>query len=433
MITVNLIKVFAYIYIIYALGKKYYKRTNIKVILAITLTLGLSLLLYDKLHSSDFIYLASNIIIIFVCIKIYLEKDLLWSLCTGVLWYVYVEVLYTIAAIISFPILAIFKIDINSILAIVILCSIQFLLSIIAINYTLKRFSHFILEIAKSTQIGFLLVCLLIEAAFLEFKRLEYNSDEIALYRILLFVIFFGSIVLIIWIIDKNEERKKIQELTTYIHRTREVIPSVGRALEKIGKLSDNLENSKALIEELQSICQTDHIQTRKEVAAIKSFGTTGSVVLDEQLTGYLQEAVEYDFELDIMTLSPVTHILESKYIERYQLLQMIGDLYRNAFKVITKRTMGRILICFGFGRSGAYEISIYDNGQPFPKYVLDHLGKRGVTTGGTGHGMADIFTVLKASNASFVLNQALANHNTFTKGISIVFDQESRIEVIDK
>ena len=96
-----------------------------------------------------------------------------------------------------------------------------------------------------------------------------------------------------------------------------------------------------------------------------------------------------------------------------------MGDLYRNANKVVRRnKGEGRILICFGYNMDGFYELSIYDNGDPFPEYVLEHLGKRGVTTGGRGHGISDIFEALHRGKMSFLLNQVLPKESIFTKGI---------------
>lgn len=172
-------------------------------------------------------------------------------------------------------------------------------------------------------------------------------------------------------------------------------------------------------------------VQTKKEVSNIKTFNTTGSAALNEQLQGYLEEAVKNNFEMDIMVQAPIDELLKTGQIEIYSLMQIIGDLYRNAFKIVTKRKVpGRILICFGYNAEGCYEISVYDNGEHFASHILKHLGERGNTTGGTGHGIADIFEVLHGSHGSFILDQSLPEGNVFTKGIYIVFDRRGDVEV---
>ena len=221
------------------------------------------------------------------------------------------------------------------------------------------------------------------------------------------------------------------QVITSYAHRMREVIPSVGRVLYRLKEVAEYTEISEQIVEELRSIYQTDREETQRKNRSIKTFASTGCIVLDEQLERYLEEACEHKFTLDVIVRAPVNEILTRKWVDRYHLLQLVGDLYRNAYRAILKRREGgNILFCFGYNREGFYEISIYDNGEKFPEYIIKHLGERGVTTGGTGQGLADIFEVLKRSRASFVLNQNIGEHNIFTKGISIVFDGNGKVIV---
>ena len=86
--------------------------------------------------------------------------------------------------------------------------------------------------------------------------------------------------------------------------------------------------------------------------------------------------------------------------------------------------------MCFVYNPDGFYELSIYDNGEPFPEYVLEHLGERGVTTGGTGHGLSDVFESMHRGKMSFLLNQLLPKESIFTKGICITFDGRENITV---
>ena len=86
--------------------------------------------------------------------------------------------------------------------------------------------------------------------------------------------------------------------------------------------------------------------------------------------------------------------------------------------------------MCFGYNPDGFYELSVYDNGNLFPEYILNRLGERGVTTGGTGHGLADVFETLHRGKMSFFLNQMLPRESIFTKGICITFDGREGITI---
>ena len=98
----------------------------------------------------------------------------------------------------------------------------------------------------------------------LELRHLGYSRSNIVIYKILLFAAIFGFIILALWNYDKHQEQKKMQDLTAYSHHTREIIPSMGRALEKIGEMSEHMEEVEQIIKELREICDTDGLQTTK-------------------------------------------------------------------------------------------------------------------------------------------------------------------------
>lgn len=308
---------------------------------------------------------------------------------------------------------------------------IQFIGYILINHIVLNKKKRFILGLSYNAQMGIFTCCIIVEFVILEFRRMKYNLEDIRLYRILLVGIIFSCIVIVLWILDKREEQKKIRELTSYVHKTREIIPSVGRALKRLEEMPGQSESAERLLEELRSICEADAQGVHQEVSYIKTFESTGCFILDEQLGRYMEEACEKNFQLDIIVRASVDEILETEQINRYQLLQLIGDLYRNAYKVVLKRNGGgHILMCFGYNMQGFYEISIYDNGAPFPVHILNHLGERGVTTDGSGHGMADIFAALKEGSGSFDLNQNMPPNSIFTKGICIIFDGQARVQI---
>lgn len=345
--------------------------------------------------------------------------------------YIVLDLLNLILGIMCFPIIFALNIEQNSIEA----QGVVILIHIILLVVTILFFRKYHLRITRifplQAKIRIVVIFGIVEIVLYKFRRSEYNEEHITVYRLLIFLLAFAVVVFILWIYDKKQEQKKIQEITSYAHRTREVLPSVGRVLKRLDDLSEHMDQSAKIIEELQSICKTDMKDTKKETANIKTFETTGSIILDEQLERYLEEAAEQGFCLDIIVRAPVDEILEDRSIEIYSLVQVVGDLYRNANKVVRRRNGdGRILICFGYNPRGLYEISVYDNGEKFPNYILEHLGERGITTDGTGHGMADIFEVTRKNKISFILNQSMPESSVFTKGISLVFDKKSSFDI---
>lgn len=345
--------------------------------------------------------------------------------------YVILDLLHLVIAVVGFPLIVLLNLKPKTIGAEILILILQILLYIGLILWSKKINFSFVQRMSKTSQIGMLFILFTGQCIMLELRHLGYSRNNIIVYKILLFTIVFGGIVLALWNYDKHQEQKKIQDLTAYSHHTREIIPSMGRALDKIGEMSEHMDQVSKIIEELREICNTDEQQTTESARAIKRFESTGIIALDLQLERYLEEAEKQNFSLDIIVRAPVKDILKNKDIEIYTLLQIVGDLYRNANKVVRRnRSEGRILICFGYNTDGFYELSIYDNGDPFPEYVLEHLGKRGVTTGGRGHGISDIFEALHRGKMSFLLNQLLPKESIFTKGICITFDGREKISI---
>lgn len=345
--------------------------------------------------------------------------------------YVILDLLHLVIAVVGFPLILLFNLKPKTTGAEILILILQILLYIGLIMWSKRINFSFVLRMSKASQVGMLFILFTGQCIMLELRHLGYSKNNIIVYKILLFMIVFGIIVLALWYYDKYQEQKKMQDLTAYSHHTREIIPSMGRALNKLGEISDHMDQVSQIIEELREICNTDEEQTAESVRLIKRFESTGIIALDLQLERYLEEAEKQDFTLDIIVRAPVKDILKNKAIDIYTILQIVGDLYRNANKVVRRnKGEGRILMCFGYNKGGFYELSIYDNGDPFPEYVLEHLGKRGVTTGGRGHGISDIFEALHRGKMSFLLNQVLPKESIFTKGICITFDGQEKISI---
>ncbi len=329
-----------------------------------------------------------------------------------------------VVVIVSFPIAFILRIKIHTIEAELLNIVLHLVLySVLALVFEKRKLIE-VKEITRISSIGTVLLLVFSECIFLAMRYVGYDDGNTMLYNMCLVAIGFGVIIVILWRYDKFQEQKRVQELLAYTHRTREVIPSVSRVLGKLEDMSVHVEKTNEIIKELKLICDADMNKTQKEVADIKTFESTGCFSLDEQLERYMEEATEKGFHLDVIVRASLKEILDNKNIDIYSLMQIVGDLYRNACKAILKiEKQGRILMCFGYNQEGYYEFSIHDNGEIFSQYVLQHLGERGVTTGGTGQGMADVFEVLAHNQISFVLKQDFSKNRIFTKSISLVFD----------
>lgn len=404
-----------------------YRTKNIMALIAIIVCALMQFLIEPT--SSEF--LLFKVIVLLIYMKMYCCEKLIHMLCKLFVLYVLADLLNFVVALITFPVVVFLDMCTDALETDLWILFVRIMVYIVFGYLIRKNRRRYVKNVSLNAQIGIIFICVILELSFLELKQGVYEEKNIMIHRLLIFIIIFGMIILSLWIFDKRQEQKKIQELTAYAHRTREVIPSVSRVLSKLAELSDYMDKSDVIVKELKSICDVDMNETRREAANIKSFNTTGSFMLDEQLERYLEEAAEQKFDLDIIVRAPTDEILESNQIKIYPLMQIIGDLYRNANKIVRKRKSGgHILICFGFNEERNYEISMYDNGEAFPECILERLGERGVTIDGTGHGLADVFEALDKCKASFILKQSLFESSIFTKGICIVFDNEGKKEV---
>ncbi len=241
----------------------------------------------------------------------------------------------------------------------------------------------------------------------------------------------FALGVCVLWALNKKAEEESRRELIRYHHREKEVFPTVERILGKMKDLSEDSEELNQAMAELQELCHTDERITRAEALVAKTFASTGSPLLDDMLERYLLEAAQKEIEVDVIVQSPIRPLLKEQKIEIGLLLRMFGDIYRNAEKVVLKKgDEGQVLVFMGYNQDREYEISVCDNGAAFPRHVLKHLGERGVTTDGTGHGMADVFEVLDKYKISFMLEQDFPKGQMFTKAVRLVFDGQGRREV---
>ena len=135
---------------------------------------------------------------------------------------------------------------------------------------------------------------------------------------------------------------------------------------------------------------------------------------------------------MDVFASEPIAKQIHEMGIAQLMVHNVVGDLLRNAIRAITRdgRTDGKILVIVG-KKNETVEIDIFDNGANLPLEVLERFGTRGVTTGGTGNGLADLVEMLAAENISLVIRENAGENGTYTKGFLLVFDGKNRRELI--
>ena len=243
-------------------------------------------------------------------------------------------------------------------------------------------------------------------------------------------------------------ERAKIEEnnknLSSKLHKSQEIIPAVVQVLsdvaENSGKEMEEQETQK-LLREMTDLFGQQLKENSKEDLQLKNFCSTGLKILDQQLKVYQMEAIDRRVNLDIYVQAPINDIIKRDDIDQLKLLRAVGDLIRNAFRVTEKnrknvtinqnekmcRANGHILLIIGCRHEGILEIEVVDNGDQFPIFVIEAFGRRGVTTGGTGNGLADLVEFADETKASLCVEEFDGKTNAFTKKVSIIFDKQRK------
>ena len=232
-------------------------------------------------------------------------------------------------------------------------------------------------------------------------------------------------------------ERAKIEEnnkeLSTKLHKSQEIIPAVVQVLSDVAESSGKeMEEQKTqkLLNEMSDLFGQQLKENSKEDLHLKNFCSTGLTVLDHQLKGYQMEAIDRGVNLDIYVQAPINDIIKRNSIDQLKLQRAVGDLIRNAFRVIinekrSSRTNGHILLIIGCQYEGILEIAVVDNGAQFPLHVIETFGRRGVTTGGTGNGLADLVEFAEETKATICVEEFDGKTDSFTKKISMIFDKQ--------
>ena len=263
-------------------------------------------------------------------------------------------------------------------------------------------------------------------------------QDALALKMVLISIICCTVIFFIISRIEKHnadKERALIEEnnkiLSTKLHKAQEILPAMVQAVsdvvENSGKEMEG-QQARKLLAEMTDMYGQNLKENSKEDLQLKNFCSTGLALLDQQLKGYQIEASDKNINMDIFVQAPINEIMKKDGIDQWKLQRAVGDMVRNAFRVEEKedkkcRLNKHILLIIGCQYEDVLEISVLDNGKPFPLYVIETFGKRGVTTGGTGNGLADLVEFADETNASIWVEEFAWETDSFTKKVSIKFD----------
>lgn len=260
------------------------------------------------------------------------------------------------------------------------------------------------------------------------------DAQKVALCALILVMALFLLVFGIFWLIDHyhlSRMKQKIEQdntkMNSDLHRTKELMPLL---LSVVNGNQDLLDEK--IVEEFKQIYSEQMISERKEEMNYKLLGSTGIKLLDAQVQHYIFECTKKGIQIDAFITEPVAQKIQQLKIAQLQIHRLLGDLLRNAVRAIERSEIsnGKILCIIGM-KDGVLEIDVFDNGMEIPVKVLEHFGKRGVTTGGTGNGLADTLELLGEHAASLVIKENAPGASAYTKGFQIIFDGRNRRELV--
>ncbi len=379
------------------------------------------------------VFLFCRFAIIGIYILILYRNQFLDTIIKAMVLLVCVDMLNLLVVFITYPFALLLNVDTGHITVRMLVALGHLCVYVLIILIIMKRKPIVLWNVMGSAKNGIFLICTVVEIVCVGLKTASFQPDKVGIYLLWIAFIVFGVTILILWLRDKKKQHDKMADLISYEHRTREIIPAIEKTLQDVKNMALTKEEEEKIIEELTAVCRSNLAKVKDRGRPVRSFATSGSAMLDNQLEQFIVEAFENDILMDVIIRARLTEILDDEKIEICTLMQIVGDLYRNAFRAVSKNTGNKnILFCFGYNQNGFYEIGVFDNGHPFPQQVLDNLGKRGNTVGGTGHGLADVLEHLRKNRITFVLEPNPASGTTFTKGIHIIFNDVANIQILD-
>lgn len=311
-------------------------------------------------------------------------------------------------------------------------------LVVLGIIYIINKKKR-VMNITKQKAFWFFYIYVLVVCIKIPFLYTDIK-DDITAKMMILTIICCTVIFLIISKIEKHnaaKEMARIEEnnkiLSTKLHKSREILPAMVQVLSNVTENNGvEMEQQEAhkLLQEVNDLYGQQLKENNKEDLQLKSFCSTGLKVLDQQLSIYQREAIDKNINFDIYVQAPINELLKRDDIDQLKLQRAVGDLVRNAFRSVEREdkkchAKGQVLLIIGCRCEEILEVNVVDNGAEFPLYVLEAFGKRGITTGGTGNGLADLVEFAKEIKASICLDEFEGRASSFTKKISVIFDNQ--------
>ncbi len=217
----------------------------------------------------------------------------------------------------------------------------------------------------------------------------------------------------------EQENRLKMQghirDLSGQVHHFKEYFPAVkricGEQLRILRSKQKEIDTAQELIpltEGLEEICNEQIEESRQEFLSALPEIKTGLILLDALLQDYQERMKQKDILFQVRIYTSPSRLIQEEQISQLKLMELLGDVLTNAMRAIERKEQREediIELDMGVSQeSGFYEIDVYDSGVPFEKRILREFGRRGLTTGGTGEGLANMLDTLRIYHVSLAI-----------------------------
>lgn len=346
---------------------------------------------------------------------------------------------------------------IRKIIITVLMCVLQLIGTFL--SYRIKRFKS---GISVQNNDGSIELLLLISILSVFLMTLFYRDNiKSPIEIILLTLIFCGLGFIVLWkkhitnsyinkIHKRNEElyeqrieeyekeRDKLldqnDELSKIIHRDNKLIPAIAAAVQKIIEDAPDKKDYKDMLIQIEKLSAERREVIDEYQAKSDTLPKTGSTALDAVIhflnNKALQSGISAEFKVNGAAIPPLLDCVKN----HTDLNTVLCDLGENAIIAAKNIPNGKILIEFGTDGANMPSICFYDNGARFDDKVIANMGKRRITThkseGGNGIGLMTLFEILNKYNASYLLDERLAD-GEYTKQIKITFDNLHEIKIL--
>lgn len=233
--------------------------------------------------------------------------------------------------------------------------------------------------------------------------------------------------------IEIDNLKKDNEQLAKIIHKDNKLIPAMEMAVRNFLEASatEREKTGRQLLADLEALAkERTGIVTSYEKANIK-LPVTGLMRIDNMMEYLLQKATSHEINFHFIKDADIIYMREKIIIES-DLSTLIADLVENAIIATKGQETRNILLQINI-EDGNYCIHVYDSGIPFEASTISKLGKVKSTThandGGSGIGMMQTFDFLRKYEASFILDETIAN-GLYAKKLSFIFDSRHEAHI---